>query len=368
MKKIISLILCLFLLFVLFVPAMAEDDPEPTKLKYVALGDSITAMGDMNYDSNNRYTDLLASDSDWNMQSFSHNGWRSDELRVMLEDDYDGDAFTKTFLKIYGGSSLKELQNSRKALRTAIGEADVISIFIGSNDLMGNLLFDMVGHVLDVQDFSSISAVIKKAAKNLLSVDDYTQTLFTAEKTFRTNWNHIIYDIRSLNPDAKIVAVGLYNPFSAANPVVKLPGRVLSVINSYLDSIIEYIQGDSPYSREYLFADISDMDLLESPDGIHPGLIGHEYIAAQIMATLNDSCPHENVETLRAWNPILLLPGYTGDVVCANCHELLQHGSLVTFTGRLIPLSKTIDIDIIISVKTVLLRAIQSLIDTAIQW
>ena len=367
MKKIFSLILCLLLLFTLCIPAMAEEYPIEKK-NYVALGDSITAMLDMNYDSNNRYTNLLASNSDWNMQSFSHNGWRSNELRVMLEDDYDGDAFTKTFLKIYGGSSLKELQNSRKALRTAIGEADLITIFIGSNDLMGNLLFDMVGHALDIQDFSSLSAVVIKAAKNLLSIDDYAQTLFTAEKTFRTNWNHIIHDIRVLNPDAQIVAVGLYNPLAAANPLVKLSGSVLSVVNSYLNSIIEYIQSDSPYSREYLFTDVSQMDLLGSPDGIHPGLTGHEYIAAQIEATIKASCPHEHTETRRTWNAHLLLPGYTGDTYCTDCHELLHRGSLITFTGRLIPLSKTIDIDIVISVKTIFLRTVQNLLDLAIQW
>ena len=371
MKRIVSLVLCLLLLFTLCVPATAEEDEPIEKKKYVALGDSITAMLNMDYATDNRYPELLAAKNDWDMQSFSHNGWRSNEIRIMLEDDYEADTFDKLFLLIYGGSTLQDLQNYREDLRTAIQNADVITLSIGSNDLMGNLIFDILGHVLIPQGagVTPLKDMVSATVSSIVSSgNDYIHTLLAAEKTFRINWNHIIHDIRALNPNATIVVFGLYNPFGSVNSEITLPDSILSVVNPFMDSISDYMRYGSPYSREYLFTDISGIDLSGSPDCIHPGPTGHSYIAQQIMTTINDSCKHENVKTLFASHPFLLLPGYTGDVVCADCHELLQHGSLITFTGRHISLPKTIDIDIFMSAKNVLIDVLKILMDASIAW
>lgn len=192
-----------------------------------------------------------------------------------------------------------------------VREADLITINLGSNDL--NYLGDWVVE----QEFKNSTTGELAQALNeqlvALGVTDVTTTkLYSLGKTvlvkalgltrgyreFQKDWDRLVKDIRTLNPDATIVAVGLYNPFRD----LKITRDSDVAIGKLADGIIcgmnRYIESGSKMSSTYRYADVSDVSVFGfSPlkDGkfideimlaIHPDAKGQALIAERILSAL----------------------------------------------------------------------------------
>lgn len=389
MKRLTAMLLSLLMVLTLCVPAMATD----YNYNYLALGDSIPHNMKNEYLPPNqdlRYPALVQAsltDVSATLTNLSKPGIRTAEMRILLEDDYEGDDFTENFLEGYARTvpvtkGLLMSSEWRTMYRDAIREADLISIELGNNDLMGNVFYMFSSGKLDLGSFtdlfsggqlklSSLAELLKLLNKVATVTTSLIKSIAKYELTFRENWDCIIRDIRKLNPTATIVVVGFYNPFNAYTEMLGNYANLLDLVGAPIDKLDNYVKSESPYRREYLYADISGISSTEdafanSSDGsiaFHPGPIGHQYIAQQILNVLaanGQPCGHEAGAPKNNFRFFAF--GYTGDTYCKHCGMLLDRGTFTSLTGKTFVLSKTIELDIYSSVVAKVTSAISNLL------
>ncbi len=210
---------------------MQENEQEqikPRDLHVVALGDSLTeGVGDGKggyVKLVKRYLEQREDVSEVFVQNFGKRGLRSEQLTNII------------------------MKNE-----SVIGKADLILITIGGNDVM------------------------KVVRSHFLSL---TYELFVKEQqAFAFRLDEQLQLLRYINPDAYIVLVGLYNPFSEAFPNISEMDEVIHMWNEGSEKVL------SRYDYA-LFVPI--VDLFEGRDDIlyddqfHPNTRGYELIAQRI--------------------------------------------------------------------------------------
>lgn len=246
MKKKVLGYLSIFLIIVsLFVyigicgtttkPILNTETPTPpieSSIAYVSLGDSI-AQG--------YRLEGQADDNGFIEGSFAY------KFRAMLQSNYDivtannyandGDASADllNLLKSLKEDTLSEdLQNKK----TNIQNADIISIYIGANDILG----------------PATSKIISFMTQPSFDITPYVNP---GLETFNTNFPKILTEIKTLNPTAKLVFFNTYNPYAefinATEDVTVSPINIShsklnelgSLTNLYLSSE-ESIYNDAP--------------------------------------------------------------------------------------------------------------------------
>ncbi|WP_027409767.1 SGNH/GDSL hydrolase family protein [Anoxybacillus tepidamans] len=210
------------------------NDFVPKDLNILAMGDSLTeGVGDG--DHNGGYV------SDVKEKLLSYKGIRSVNVTNLGKR----------------GLRISQLNDMIRENEQAVQEADVILITIGGNDVM-------------------------KIVRSHLF--DLTYSLFEKkQKVFAIKLHELIGTLRSLNPHATIVLIGLYNPFSS--PLQAIPE---------IDKVIDFWNGGSKeVLRQYdhtVFVEIKDLfdnrdDLLYS-DQFHPNEQGYQLIAERVYQQL----------------------------------------------------------------------------------
>ncbi|MBT2755008.1 SGNH/GDSL hydrolase family protein [Mesobacillus foraminis] len=148
----------------------------------------------------------------------------------------------------------------KPAIREAIGEADMVTVTVGGNDMM------------------------KIIRENFLSLE---LSLFQSEKSaYASRVRKTIELIRSANPDVAIVLIGFYNPFF----------QWFSNIQEMNDIVDEWNEAGSSVVDEYpnaVFVDIDDLFLdngesLLFDDNFHPNDRGYQLIAERVYEELGE--------------------------------------------------------------------------------
>jgi lysophospholipase L1-like esterase len=202
----------------------------PREVKMVALGDSLTeGVGDKRKHGGyvaylEQYLEQHKGISEVTTTNLGKRGLRSTQLKAII-------------------------QKNKKSIR----EADLILITIGGNDMMKVVR----SHFLDL----SYSLFVKEQQAFASRLDDLLQT------------------IRSINPDAFVVLIGLYNPFSSVFQAVPEIEKVIDLWNDGSKQAI------SQYDR-MTFVPIADVfagreDVLYD-DQFHPNHKGYELIATRV--------------------------------------------------------------------------------------
>jgi len=291
-----------------------------------------------------------------------HPGFRTNEVRYILDDSYSGDDYTNHpyFTLGYGGYNLQTLNDMKASFRAALSKADLVTINLGSNDLMGYYWFAVQEvlqyHSVDDACYQQTLQAIEKAKQAsseyeavvrlldyMSTLADYTELVKNvAERitelvlSYTSNWDKLMESIlNTASGDAAIIVVGLYNPVGAAAQVSSgisdTAAELLTTLKSpVVDLINAYMRSGCPYSSSYAFADVSDIDLAGSGDGKHPGVVGHRYMADQIIQTINSTlpCTHGNTVLVNCRAAGKLTLGYSGDLVCADCGETVEKGHM----------------------------------------
>lgn len=271
MKKTLSIVLCVVMLFALTVPAFAASGKNYYDYEnYMCVGDSIAAGCGLardgkptNFDQNaedytkvysndyiylgydfaavpNAYHSLVANELGANLLQCARSGLRAVELRYMLEgtyNDYDKDCiWGNTYFDTDGnGFTTADLDalNAYVKYSDKIKQADLISINVGSNDVFSfalnvvlrELTKDTSDPVLNaIKDYlektGNIGAAFGKlidAYQSMGKIADLatalTTTMNKAYMQFTVNYAAVIERIYEINPDITIVGVGVYNPF-----------------------------------------------------------------------------------------------------------------------------------------------------------
>lgn len=275
MKK--ALQLCLAVTVFLCILCSAAFAAEPV---YVALGDSIA--------------------DGYALSGYTAPGCApADSFPVLLEEAF---GFDLQPLAVSGldTDGLLYLLTQNEAYRAAISQAELITLTIGSNDILIPAAQNTsLGAAFsgDVQQTPDVSAMLQL----FLTVDaefhsDGMKALFESRVAqFRQNWDSIIALLRSYNPNAVIIATSFYNPYA----LLEMEGNgfelhIGSAAQEYLDQMNEYLR-ISPYESEYFVADISEVstNVCIAADASsdfnldpHPDTSGHAFIAETVSSVL----------------------------------------------------------------------------------
>lgn len=271
MKKTLSIVLCVVMLFALTVPAFAASGKNYYDYEnYMCVGDSIAAGCGLardgkptNFDQNaedytkvysnnyiylgydfaaapNAYHSLVANELGANLLQCARSGLRAVELRYMLDgtyNDYDKDRiWGNTYFDTDGnGFTTADLDalNAYVKYSDKIKQADLISINVGSNDVFSFALNVVLRELTKDTSDPTLNAIKKylektgnigaafgkliDAYQSMGKIADLTSALTTtmnkAYMQFTVNYAAVIERIYEINPDITIVGVGVYNPF-----------------------------------------------------------------------------------------------------------------------------------------------------------
>lgn len=299
-KRIVSLLLAAAMLVLLAVPAFAEDGHAYT---YVALGDSITTgvgLKDTHFSSTAKSYDVQENYHDYSKDCYV--------ARVADALGLDRDHAVNYGMPAAMSSNILDLVRTGSTasgvayydlptLRQELADADLITLLIGSNDtvlqLMGamgkatngkatKLLIPLLTGTmreLNLQTLQTLQTLRKglenldltpeelKAALKLLDSGMEEICDQTRDQTV-ANVEQILQELRALNPDAQIILVGYYNPL----PFLPTYGRHFRLLNRSVKALAQQ------YGADYVSIPYTSI----ANDG-HPTVCGHKYIARQIL-------------------------------------------------------------------------------------
>lgn len=268
--------------------------------------------------------DMITADT---VHHFSRIGYRSDELRILLDNDYYGDDLTPTLLEFLGETYSVDIDGwikNRPAFQQVAADADIITLGIGSNDVLMTVWFNAMGMLYgENASLGTIMNAIGTAAQstqdptNMLSavlqlmngafgatktLAELAQAMLEAEIDFRTNFKAITDRIYELNPDVELVVVGLYNGAKEIRVSKDIDLQAGKLGDAAFMAINNYIANLCPNRTKYKYVDVWNITLGAAPSlfdmiqnfGLigtlmtvdHPTETGHAEIAKEIRAVL----------------------------------------------------------------------------------
>ena len=291
-KRILSLLLAAAMLVLLAVPAFAEDGHAYT---YVALGDSITTgvgLKDTHFSITAKSYDVQENYHDYSKDCYV--------ARVADALGLDRDhavnygmpaAMSSNILDLVktGSTASGSAYYDLPTLRQELADADLITLLIGSNDtvlqLMGamgratKLLIPLLTGTMREMNLQNLRT-LRKGLENLdLTPEELKAALKLLDSGMEeicdqtrgqtvANVEQILQELRVLNPDAQIILVGYYNPL----PFLPTYGRHFRLLNRSVKALAQQ------YGADYVSIPYTSI----ANDG-HPTVCGHKYIARQIL-------------------------------------------------------------------------------------
>ena len=272
MKKTLSIVLCVVMLFALTVPAFAASGKNYYDYEnYMCVGDSIAAgcglardgkptnfdqtVDDytkvysndyiyLGYDFNAApaaYHSLVANELGANLLQCARSALRAVEFRYFLDGTYNDYDESCIWGNIYydsdgNGFTLPDLDavNAYVNYPEKIKQADLLSINVGSNDVfsftLNVVLRELTKDTSDptlnaIKDYLDKTGNVGAAFGKLIDayqsmgktadlVRALTETMNKAYNQFTVNYEAIMKEVYKLNPDITVVGVGVYNPFT----------------------------------------------------------------------------------------------------------------------------------------------------------
>lgn len=316
-RKLTAVLLTLVLVSGSFVCFAANNEKQHLNYDQVLLlGDSQASgfvdygyvMSEFTYVPDS-YAAYVANDLNAELIPMACPGFRTIELRYMLDDDYRPTDDPYLFAQV-PVTPEDEIMKKVPAMRQAIKDSDLIMIGIGGND-WGAYLGWVMG---DVQLENNLPDEYREALIEFLTnatVKDNTiekivelanvfnaldeliaalpEALDYALSNLRTNWEYIVEYIYENNPDVTLAVVGMFPTYlkteEGAPDIVAEPDPAAILVE---DAIIDFgnkhmIEGQKKYG--YLFVDTSGT-IVESA---HQTPAGHRHIADRILEALPDA-------------------------------------------------------------------------------
>ncbi len=356
-KKTLAVILAVLMLSGSFVSFAAELNRDAVNAhygqfkNYLLLGDSAASGyrdeildGDAEFNEANRestyyrvpgsYADVLANAiiEDKSMTALAAPGYRTIEMRYMLEDDFkesctDKYLFWPSHLYTYedevcschGENLLPGAEHFRELFKKSIAEADLITLGIGGNDwgaYLGWVVNDILSdeHVAD-RYINELAETLKEGPLDLSTVEKAVEIAHLAGAlptllqklpaaldyglgNFYKNWDIMIQDIYDLNPDVTLMVVGMsdnslkgkhydYNGEIGESlaPEEEEDPTKAAVMKTIIDFIMTVgntpmIEGAKKFG--YTYVDTDGTTYVDS----HPDAAGHVFIANKIIEAL----------------------------------------------------------------------------------
>lgn len=350
-KKALVIFLTLALLsatFTCFASGLNQDAVNKHKgqyKNYLLLGDSVASgyrdeMNDNDKAYNRTYNettywrvpgsygDIIANSiiDDKSMTAFAGPGFRTIEMRYMLEDDYakncdDEYLFHPSQLYVYEDYGyLPGDERVRQAYQQAVKDADLITVGVGGND-WGAYLGWVVSDVLEkenvadkymkqAQEIIENSELDLSSFEKLVEIAHYAGALPALIKAipealsyglgnFYKNWDIMIQDIYDFNSDVTLMVLGMsdnslkgkYFSYPGAEgekiETDEMPEAIAGVVSDVINFIMTVgnkpmVEGAKKFG--YTYVDTAGTTYVDS----HPDAGGHEFIASRVIESLPD--------------------------------------------------------------------------------
>ncbi|MEH7275014.1 GDSL-type esterase/lipase family protein [Neobacillus vireti] len=297
--KRFSILLTLMLTFSTFFTSFAFANENVEKPNLVALGDSITYgwnLDDTNGNtkkSSKSFPNLILEQGFFNVTNISGGGWTSSNILAQVNDP---------------------------ANEAAIQNADVFTLNIGSNDLMGAVGLKTIIDNGTPVDPAALQPKVEIAAAQL-----------------GQNLQSIFGKIRSLNTDAPIILYNIYNPFGPSTDnqfnafLHSIGGQIVTGVNTNIISPFSNVPGTFVANAKTVFDNNQTTYII--PGDIHPTSVGQAVLAGLATEILIPLLPEEpTVELTPA--PTEETTGPVTIEVLTNAEEVLSmmwlEGTLTT--------------------------------------
>ena len=326
-KRICALVMTLVMIAActLSVAALGKTASGAKYNTYLCIGDSIAAgypyCGPDNEDRSvaqrpditNTYPDLVRKGvGAKKIYQYAHQGYRTNDVRLILDETYSADACSGWYLPNINGSKVdvdyEGIKKLRKSFKAAIKKADLITVNLGGNDTMQPLsMANWAESNIKAAAQAEVAALLNPLTfgqETLKNVGTMMENTAYAEEmykialrsavSFQQNFDAIIKIIRALNPTAKIVVLASYNPFECGitpDPLVKAVCQLFTPVSDILNN---YMQYQSPWHNQYTFVDLHNIPTnMTDPNSywyltgdLHPTPQGHIDMANKILAAL----------------------------------------------------------------------------------
>lgn len=244
----------------------------------------------------------------------AHGGYRTSEVRLLLDDSFKGDFISGRRLPSVGKTmevDWEAIPKLRKEFRSNLAKSDLITVNVGSNDATQAfaVLLELVEDDVTIMQAQAQMGLdpLENLGYTLANVIELTTNSVIAARLvkleadafagFSENFDTIIRQIRQLNSHAKIVVLGVYNPVEVASIDTLLTNiQYGQLITPVFDVFNNYMQFLSPLSKEYTYVDMENIETYvgigqfdANPDILmdaHPTARGHKQMADQVLAVL----------------------------------------------------------------------------------
>lgn len=260
---------------------------------YVALGDDTAAA--------NGYAELLASEMSFKLNNYAKFGFKIADTYSLIEKDPE----------VFKNADLISLGFGTNSFLTSA----IVAFFQGSApEYDWDSIVDDETLTAINEGMASGLAAIKEGIGDtaIMGIKDLPESLMLAIETYLYEaalyFYHlpdIIAKLHSINPDATILVIGVYNPTRGVS--INLAGTMLE-LNDYLDRLVDIVasyiitEGDLPEGAIYVHApDVTvkledkELDVLQLMSefvrnkgvNLAPSAEGHEYIKDRILEYVN---------------------------------------------------------------------------------
>ena len=275
------------------------------------------------------YHDIIAIATDAKLNQFGWSAFRAVELRYMLEGvrhDLD-DVWLNSFGPLVNDQLLDA---NREDYLKAIRESDLITVNLGSNDVLSYTMSKTVMQLQSSSDcelaakvkeiagkcgdigtaFVKILGYAEKAGKLPVVLATLNPTLMKAVSYFKDNFTACMRGIYKLNRKATVVVVGVYNPMSNVTLVENGNLKLAPLVQPAVDLLNQFLKSGCLYSDWYRFAPVPKTETWKIHvlggdftsqviTKVHPTANGHSYMADQILSVL----PTSDGSTSSSWSP-----------------------------------------------------------------
>lgn len=317
MKRLSAVLLAVLMIAVCIVPSFAVSRQYKN---YAVLGDSIPTgymMPGYEYAGRkkvlwpvvpNSYPTFVAQGvGAKHTYMLAHSGYRTADLRRVLDPNFAGDYFNARRLPKQADTYAVDqagLEKLRKGVIKYLEKSDLITLQIGANDSFQVIviLFEMLQEnqelMAELQEAGALDPDVTMKALQKMALDNETlarivEMELASVQSFRSNFEVIMRRIHEINPDAKVVVMGLYNPFD----VTKIAGiSPAPLIQPLIQGFNNYMEFGCRYKDTYTYCPLTDIEnylgtgqFFANPDlpgDVHPTPKGHRQIAEQVLAVL----------------------------------------------------------------------------------
>ena len=306
LKKSISIVIAIAIVMSLAAPALAAAPLSNGSIGYLAMGDDMSNGIGLEHPEEDTYAVKVAKklygenwESSYKLRAGSK--YRVEELRYLIDKDYNGDGYTKQFF----GAIDTQFERDKKegTVRKEVANAEYITISAGVNNFSTYIVEQMlyyvenggkvkysydIASVLDTYSYGDTTGAdvyeqfenIKNVVKNELMaaagdsmadavelVDFVAEVSAYAVLSYIVNFNALIAEIDAINPDAEIYVIGIYNPMAGEKVSVTVNGSTKTVdIGKYFGGLLEianaYAQILAPRVYDYTYVHPGNPELL----------------------------------------------------------------------------------------------------------